>query len=467
LTETVTEVGFEARLNVLITVPGFPPTFYAGAERAAERIALWLAAHGHQVHVFTCEKLDDPNTRLETRVENGIVVHRLYYEVKDGDNFQNLYDDARVGEALKGLLEANSYDVMHVVSGYLMGGQVIPTAKEFGLPIVLTLTEFWFMCFRLNLLTANNELCVGPETDDKCARCTLEEKRRFRLPAHKAPVLMDAFWSVARHAPFVQAQKHALARRRETLLKALAAADVVICPSRFLMTKFKEYGFDTSRAEYLPYGIKHPTPEARAAAKKKRQPNALRLGYVGQIKPHKGVDIITDAAMPLLDAGAPLTLEIWGSSRGATEYGERLRQRTAAYAGIKWLGSYNGSQLWKVLGGFDALVVPSRWYENIPTVILEAFAMGLPVIATNLGSMPEVVNHDECGLLFEKDDVTDLRRQIKRLLDEPGLLARLATGIAKIPTIDDEIGAFYRHYQQLASRSTGSSAGQTANLGKS
>lgn len=436
-------------MKVLIAVHGFPPTYYAGGERAAERIALWLVAQGHQVEVFTCEKLDDPNTRVETRTENGVVVHRLYYELKNGDYFQNLYDDPRVGAAFRDLLTHKQFDVLHVVSGYLLGGQVIHAAKEFGLPVVLTLTEFWFMCFRLNLLTAINEMCVGPESDDKCARCVLESQRRFRLPAEQMPIFMDAFWSVARHAPFARDQRTAVARRRETLLGAVAAADVVICPSHFLMNKFKEYGFETNRAQYLLYGIKHPTAEQKLAARTQRKPGTLRLGYVGQIKTHKGVDLITDAVRPLLDAGAALTLELWGTSAGAMEYGQSLQKQTERYPAIKWAGSYNSDQLWNVLGGFDALIVPSRWYENSPTVILEAFALGIPVIATNLGSMPELVKHNECGLLFEKDDMADLQRQIKRLLDEPELLPRLTAGVPQVPTIDDEIGAFYAHYQRL------------------
>ncbi|MEI9813412.1 MAG: glycosyltransferase [Acidobacteriota bacterium] len=436
-------------MKVLIAVQGFPPTFFAGCERAAERIAQWLVARGHEAHVFCCERLDDPNTRMETSTENGIVLHRFFYNIKDGDHYLNLYDDARIGASLQGLLQAERFDVMHVVGGYLIGGQVIPVAKQFGIPVVLTLTEFWYMCYRLNLLTANNEMCVGPDTEAKCARCTLEDKRRYRLPAYKAPALANAFWMVAQYAPFAQAQEREVSRRRQKLLDAVGAADVVICPSHFLMDKYREYGFDMKRAEYLLYGIKQPGP-ADLAAKRERTPGTLRLGYVGQIKSHKGVDIITNAVMPLLDAGAPVTVELWGSSSGTEEYGENQKRVTAGYPAIKWAGSYSGDRLWQVLSGFDALIVPSRWYENSPTVILEAFAMGLPVIATNLGSMPELVKHDVCGLLFERDDVADMRRQIKRLLDEPDLLPRLAAGVPAVPTIDDEIGAFFRHYERLA-----------------
>ncbi len=436
-------------MKVLITIHGFPPTYYAGSERAAERIAQWLVAHGHHVEVFTCESLDDPHTHVETTTENGIIIHRLNYDLKAGDYFQNLYDDPRVGAAFQSILTQNTFDVVHVVSGYLLGGQVIHSAKAAGIPVVITLTEFWFMCYRLNLLRVNNEMCIGPESDEKCMRCVLEDQRRFRLPSEKVPVVMDAFWGIAKYAPFAREQTSAIMRRRETLMGAVAAADVVICPSHFLMDKFKEYGFDVGKAEYLLYGIKQPSPKQRAKTSAHQKEGELRIGYVGQIKIHKGVELLTNAIMPLLDAGYDLRLNLWGSKKGAVEYGNALEAQTSGYKDITWSGTYNADQLWDVLAGFDVLVVPSRWYENSPTVILEAFAMGIPVIATRLGSMPELITHEESGLLFEKDNTKDLQAQIKRLLDEPDLLSHLRAGIPKVPTIDDEVGAFYAHYRKL------------------
>lgn len=438
-------------MRVLIAIHGFPPTHYAGSERAAERIARWLVNNGHHVEVFTLEKLDDPNTHLETAVENGITIHRLFYDLKgQGDYFENLYDDPRVGSALRSILETRTFDVMHIVSGYLLGGQVIHTAKAFNLPIVLTLTEFWFMCFRLNLLTAVGEVCTGPENDEKCMRCLMEDQRRFRLPAERAPALMDAFWSVARHTPLVKARIEDVKRRRETLMKALAAVDVVICPSQFLMNLFRTFGFDMNRSIYVLYGLKHPPADKRRTPRP--QDGTLRLGYIGQIKPHKGIDLLLDAVMRLLDAGQPISLSLWGSSSGAEGYEDAQRLRTRDYHAIQWKGSYNTDQLWDVLGGFDTVVVPSRWYENNPTVILESSLMSIPVIATKLGSMPELVKPEKSGLVFELNDVDGLTRCIQRMLDEPDLLERLRSAIPQVPTIDDEVGAFYAQYQKLTGK---------------
>jgi glycosyltransferase involved in cell wall biosynthesis len=439
-------------MRVLIAIHGFPPTFYAGSERAAERIALWLVEHGHEVDVFCLEKLDDPVTRMVTRSERGMTIHRLHLDQGVGDSFQNYYDNPVVGEHFRKLLAEKTFDVMHMVSGYLLGEQVIAAAKAAKIPVVLTLTEFWMMCFRLNLLTVHNEMCIGPETDAKCARCILEDQRRFRVPSQAAPAVMNAFWKVAEHLPFATDMTEAVQRRRENLMRAVASADRVICPSYFLMNKFREYGFDMSRAAYLLYGIRQPNEDHKEAAFQRRHPGQLRLGYVGQIKAHKGVDLLIDAVIPLLDSQQPISLELWGSSAGAEKYGSALQERTTAYPAIQWKGSYNADQLWDVLGGFDVLVVPSRWFENSPTVILEAQSLGLPVIATRLGSMPELINYGENGLLFDLNNAKDLRDQIARLLDERDLLRQLRNGIPATPTIDDEVGAIFRHYQQLTSR---------------
>lgn len=435
-------------MRLLIAIHGYPPTHYAGAERVAERIARWMAAHGHSVEVFALEKYEDPNIRMETAHENGLTIHRGYVNVKGGgDTFQNLYQNPQVADLFRKLLQQNHYDLVHMVSGYMLGGQIIDIAHEFGIPVAVTLTEFWFMCFRLNFLDASGALCEGSKIDDRCVRCLAEDQRRFRLPAQKLPRLMNAFWSVARHTPLTSHFRQRLIGRREILRKSLQSADLVISPSHFLISKFAEGGYDTSRFVYIRHGMEGPqTPIGRDP----RPTNApLRLGYVGQIKPHKGVDLLIDAVLPLLDEGHALTLDLWGGTTADPEYVAGLQARTANTPAISWRGSYSVEQTWSVLSSFDILLVPSRWYENSPSVIAEAFTVGVPVVATRLGGMKELIEHEKSGLLFELNDADDLRRQLRRLLTEPDFLSRLRAGIPPVPSVDDEIGAIYSHYQEL------------------
>ena len=107
-------------------------------------------------------------------------------------------------------------------------------------------------------------------------------------------------------------------------------------------------------------------------------------------------------------------------------------------SGVEWLGGVAHERVPALLASIDVLVVPSIWIENSPFVIKEAFAAGLPVVASNLGGMAELVQDGRNGLLFTAGDSADLRRVITRLLDEPGLLATLREGIPRVKTIDED-----------------------------
>lgn len=411
-------------------------------------MAYWLKRHDHDVEVFAIEKVDAPDFKIETDQQDGYTVHRVHYNLKDDpDPFRNLYDSPQLGAALRELLSRRPFDLVHIISGYLLGGQAIFTARELGLPVVVSPMEYYFMCPQLNLIHPTGELCVGPENDQKCARCLMEDKRRYRLPAQVAPTLMKTFWGVAQTVSFGQETAEAVARRREYLQSALNVANRVVCNSEFIIHKFAEFGFDTQHFTYIRQGL-----ATRTGTKPLRRPSedgALRLGYIGQIKRHKGVDLLVDAAISLLKDGQNITLNLWGKESESPNYTAALKKRSAHYPAIHWNGRYTGSKVWDILADFDVLVIPSRWYENSPNVILEAFEMRLPVVVTNLGGMAELVTPEVNSLVFGLNDPADLACQLSRLITEPSLLERLRAGIPLVKTIDQEMEEIVAEYQNL------------------
>jgi glycosyltransferase involved in cell wall biosynthesis len=96
--------------------------------------------------------------------------------------------------------------------------------------------------------------------------------------------------------------------------------------------------------------------------------------------------------------------------------------------------------------------------ENSPNTILEAQAVGLPVIGTNYGAIPELVQHEENGLLFQLDDAADLARQLQRFLDEPGLLKQLRSKQIPFRLVEEEISQLENLYQELATQQQGQTA---------
>ncbi|NWG15748.1 MAG: glycosyltransferase [Chloroflexi bacterium] len=414
-------------------------------------MARWLADHDHEVEVFTVERLDEPGFRMESAVQDGVRVHRLFYDVKLGDDpFRNLYDYPPVGAAFRQVVSDRPFDLVHIISGYLLAKPVVDVAREMSLPVVITLTEFWFMCARLNLMQATDQLCSGPERVEKCTRCLMEHKRRYRLPSRATPKLMNLFWSVFEHTPITSSMMLAVSARQAALRNTLDAVDLVICPSRYLIGKFAEFGFKTERFLFVRQGLAAPDtarPDSRRA-----DGDGLRLGYVGQIKTHKGVDLLIDAVVGLLNNQENVSLDIWGTDTESPAYAAALKRRSAHHPAIRWNGRYLGAEVWNVLADMDVLVMPSRWYENSPNSILEAYYMGIPAVVTNLGGMAELVGHEKSGLLFELNDAGDLRRQIRRLIHEPGLLERLRVGIPPVKTIDEEMEEILSHYHRLIER---------------
>ena len=437
-------------MKILLAAHGFPPTHSAGAERRAERMALWHTAQGHQVEVITVEETDVPDFKVTTKVENGFTIHRLHYDIWEHDRFSSYHDHPQVGQAIENLLSTTSFDLMHIVSGYYMGGQAIHPAKHHHIPVVITLTEFWFLCQRLTLIQPTGALCSGPESHEKCMRCYWESKQAYLIPALHVPALMDNVWPLLRYAPHAISKTKAFAQRQASLKEALNTVDLVICPSQFLISKFAEHDFDTSNYIFMRQGLNFPLEL------EKNPPNPpgdeLKLLYIGQIQPHKGVDILIDAVTSLTDSGHNITLDLWGSEDQDVAYTQKLKAQSQPYDNIRWNGRYTGPKVWEILANTDTLVIPSRWYENSPNVILEAYVMGVPVIATNLGGMSELVEHEKSGLVFELNNPADLAHQIKRLLDEPDLKPRLQNGIPAVKTIDDEMQEIMAHYQQLLSQ---------------
>jgi glycosyltransferase involved in cell wall biosynthesis len=437
-------------VRILIAIHGFPPTQYGGAERAAERIAAWLVEHGHHTEVFTVERVDATEPHVETQtLENGLVIHRLHYDIKSpAETLENTYNHPQVGRALRKILQAGSFDVLHLISGYLLGEQIVSAATELNIPLIITLTEYWFMCPRLNLLQVDDRLCSGPESDEKCARCLMQEKRRYRLMNYITPNILDTLWSLSQNTSFANIKMREVTDRRLALQRALEAADLIICPSHFIRNKFQEYGYNLEKSVVIPHGVYLPPGLPRSAP-----PNSLRFGYMGQIKPHKGVDLLLQAVINLLNANQQVSLNIWGTTSDSLNYATKLVRQSTKYPAIRWNGSYTSSQLNDVLSSFDVLVVPSRWYENMPTVILEAFQAHKPVVATRLGGMAELIEHGKSGLLFELNNVADLQNQLERLACEPGLVTQLQTGIPAIKTADEEVEDIFGHYVRLAEAS--------------
>jgi teichuronic acid biosynthesis glycosyltransferase TuaC len=174
-------------------------------------------------------------------------------------------------------------------------------------------------------------------------------------------------------------------------------------------------GIDVSRVR--------PQPGERESERRRLGLDGLVALFLGRLVPEKGVDLIIDA----IPRG--VTLLIAGSGP------ERVRLESRAPRAVRFLGEVQGADKRRLLAATDVLVTPSRT-DGAPTVVREALAAGLPVLASRVGGLPELIQDEINGLLLAPDAGV-FSKSLERLRDEPLLLARLRQGCDHDPLRHD------------------------------
>jgi glycosyltransferase involved in cell wall biosynthesis len=428
-------------MKTLIAVHHFPPRHIGGAEWRAFRTARALQMRGHAVRVVCVERIDagpKEGVAWEDDIYEGIPVRRLSFNLAAApDPLRWEYDNAWIGQHLRTLLTEDRPDVFHLIGGYLISGRALRVAHDLGLPTVVSLTDFWFLCRRISMLRSNGEITTLPLNPVTCARCLGEEKRRYRLTGRVIPQLMGIYWRLQ------TTRIRNVTARMDFLRETLNQANMLISPSQFLRSIFVEAGVEPARIIFSRQGqdfldLKPETLEKTASP-------ALRVGYIGQIVPIKGVHVLFEAVRQMPEAS--LVLKAYGDTSPFPGYTARLRRIMGDDPRLTLAGVYGREEVSRVLRDLDVVVVPSLWYENSPNAILEAFAHRTPVIASDLGGMAELVHHGENGLLFAPGDASSLAQQLRRLLEDPQLWSTLRAGIGPVRSVaqeTDELEEIYR-----------------------
>jgi glycosyltransferase involved in cell wall biosynthesis len=432
-------------MKIVIAVHHFPPRYTGGAELRAYRTASWLQDHGYDVHVVCVETIDAGDghglTFKDDTCDN-LPVRRLHLnKTAAPDPFRWTYDNPWIGTHLHGYLNELAPDLLHLISGYLMSGSTLRVANNLGIPTVVTLTDFWFLCPRITLLRSNGQLCAPPFDAITCARCLGEAKRRYRIPGQIAPALMNAFW---------QTQQGRIARMQARMIflrETLDRVDAIISPSQFLRDLFIEAGIARERIVFSRQGRDFSTLTTDLL--EKTPATHLRVGYMGQIAPHKGVHMLFEAVRQLSDAA--LEVKAYGDPTPFPGYTHSLRQMIRQDPRLSLEGVYEQTEVSRVLQGLDVVVVPSVWYENSPNTILEAFAHHTPVIVADLGGMAELVKDGVNGLRFAPGSASSLAAKLQQLIDSPDLLSQLQKGIRPVKSVAEEMTELKEMYRSLVS----------------
>jgi len=435
-------------MRVLLVVHGVPPEATGGTEVYTAALARALWSRGLDITVLAREARQDlAEYRVHRDDSAGFPVVRVNHTFRDASSFEHTYRNAAIDAVAGALLDEERPDVVHVQHFTCLSTGIAAECTARGIPFVLTLNDYWLMCHRGQLLDRGLARCEGPEPE-RCAACAglsasgqsplHRLARGLRALERRAPTALAAAQrrlvssAAARVVPPDAAI--ATARRLAHVKDVCDRAARIIAPSQTLAERFERFGVGASRLTIQRQGI-----SVRPHPRRGRAPGEpLRLGFIGSLMASKAPHVLLEAAAGLAPGRVTLTIAGGGAPYHGDHAYENVVRPLLKGHGIEWLGPIAHNKVPSVLASLDALVLPSVWIENSPFVIKEAFAAGVPVLASHLGGMAELVQDGRNGLLFSPGDAADLRRVILRLLEEPSLLPTLRSGIPHVRTIDED-----------------------------
>lgn len=186
--------------------------------------------------------------------------------------------------------------------------------------------------------------------------------------------------------------------------------DCYIALTAFSRSRYLEGGFPADLMKVKPNFV-DPDPG-------KRPDDGSYALFVGRLDEQKGVRTLL-RAWAQMPASATLRIVGDGPSR------PQLEAMAQGYSNVEFLGWLPRERVFESMKGARFLVFPSEWYENLPLAIIEAFACGVPVLASGLGAMQELVEHGRTGLLFRPGDPEDLARTMVHAWNQREYMVRL------------------------------------------
>jgi glycosyltransferase involved in cell wall biosynthesis len=320
-------------------------------------------------------------------------------------------------------------DVAHLHNVYhQLSPSVLRPLAEHGVPVVLTLHDYKLACPSYQLLDHGRvcQACLG----GRFHRAALRRCKDDSLGAS----LVLAVESAAHRA-----------------LRAWEPVRTFISPSRFMAATMTRAGVYPERLRLLDHFVDARPLRAKA------EPGGPVL-YAGRLAPEKGVDLLVEA-IRLAGAGARLEVAGEGPERA------RLEALAAGRAPgqVRFHGRLAKDRLFELARSATVVAVPSRWHENQPMVVLEAFACGVPVVVTDLGGLPELVTPARDGAVVPAGDPRALAAALGGLLADPErALAMGRAGRAKVEerfAPERHLSRLERIYQEDSQRKAGIDGG--------
>jgi len=353
--------------------------YSGGEDEVVEAEKSMLEKFGHKVILY-----EQSNSQINERT----VLDKILFVLKEIYWSQKTYSD------VSGLIKKERPDVAHFHNTFF---SISPSAYDAcyhaGIPIIQTLHNYRFIC-PIGIFYRNGQIC------EDCVK------------RGKKAAVINRCW---RDSFFFSLVLTKIVRdfEKRKILSEKISQFIALTP--FSRQKFIDNGFDekkiTIKPNFLDFESKFTKGEGKYGL------------FVGALRDYKGLSTLMNAWKSLENN---FSLKIIGDGPMYHELEKGCHNRE-----IELLGAKSLNETLQLINDSLFVVIPSDCYENFPRVILEAFACGVPVIASNHGALKDIVEHGKTGLLFKRANSDDLAEKINLLIENPALARELGQSARK------------------------------------
>ena len=361
-------------MKFVMTTSCYSPVERVADEKHIQNLADELIKKGHEVHIFYswnanrfkkyAIELDSTEIRKDA---NGSILHPVVSPAGLFDPYLGyvLGTSPFVEHSFNNLIQDVKPDVVHHHNIFFLGHTILRKRAKY--LCLYTPHDYWLICTHIDLLKNGNTICESKS----CMSCGLNSMSSKRIPQ---------LW-----------------RWSHGYKRSIQDIDLILAPSQFMKDKLKVEL--NNRIEHLPPFV---TPPEHI---KKSQFSNYFL-YAGVLSRHKGLE---DLMQTYQYYGEQINKKLIIVGRGGLkdeiqEFIERYKLEDK----VLFAGFVNTDQLWSLYRDTEAVIVPSIWYENCPAVALEPLSLGVPVIGSDIGGIPEILNKIDNNLIFKAGDIKGL-----------------------------------------------------------
>ncbi len=452
--------------KILLVVHCFFPDHFYGTETYTLELARDLRWRGYEVEILSTMSPGEKGGRgkiLFTYQYDGFTVHCVDYNFAPQVRYREHYYREEMNSFYHDLLEKLAPDLMHVTHLMNHTAVILSAAEECKIPAVATLTDFFGICLNSHLADIRGGLCSGSNYfGSNCLRCHLEvfgfaalgnsfglspglmQKNFFR-------VFLTSIAACVAKMPFFKnknslVQVRDVTQRVKILHESYQKYQKMVAPTDFLYDAYVANDFPAEKMKKLNFGINWDVVADYREVRRYDSSRPLRFGYIGQLVEHKGVDLLVEA---FKEVAGNKELLLYGSANQDIPYFEKLNEIRGEDRSIKFAGTFPETELGRRLAAIDVLVIPSRWHENSPLVLLYALATKTPVIVSAVKGMTEFVKDGENGLTFTRGSRADLTRVIGQIMENPALIEGFSKRADYRRTISDHVAGIEDIYREI------------------